>query len=161
MTLNNEGSSPSLFSQKVSHQYFTSRMGLRRKNIIFSLFEKLWTEKYSSTRFNHLSATSVSIRPSNMGISMLIYTLKGAAPMFEEYASFDGNHQRISAKLSIIPFLLFSGTSSSNIFKGHLVLSSFISPTMRGLSGVWDIFSSREASSTPNSLYPDLVGDTH
>jgi hypothetical protein len=41
MNVNNEGSSVSFFSQKVSHQYLTWGTALRSTNIIFSLFKKL------------------------------------------------------------------------------------------------------------------------
>ena len=37
----------------------------------------------------------------------------------------------------------------------------FFSLAMRGLLGMQEIFSSRETSSRPNSLYYDLVGDMH
>ena len=86
MTVNNKGSSVSFCSQKVSHQYLTWGMTLRSAKVIFSLFEKLWTKKYPSSRFNHLSITSASIWPSNIGITKLICTLKGAIPLFEEDA---------------------------------------------------------------------------
>jgi hypothetical protein len=61
MTENNEVSSVSFFSQKVSHQSLTWGTTLRSAKVIFSLFEKLWTEKYPSSRFNHLSTTFASI----------------------------------------------------------------------------------------------------
>jgi hypothetical protein len=50
MTANNEGSSISFCSQKVSHQYLTWGTNLRSAKLIFSLFEKLWTEKYPYIR---------------------------------------------------------------------------------------------------------------
>ena len=55
-------------------------MTLRSENVIFSLSEKLWTKKYPSRRFNHLSMASAFIWTSNIGISKLICTLKGTAP---------------------------------------------------------------------------------
>jgi hypothetical protein len=94
-TVNNEGSSVSFFSQKVSHQSLTWGMALRSEKVIFSLFKKLWTEKYPSSRFNHLSTTYASIRTSNIGISNLIFTLKGVAPPLEEDVSPVGTHRRI------------------------------------------------------------------
>jgi len=60
-TGNNVDPFVSFFSQKVSHQYLTWGMALRSANIIFSLSEKLWTEKYPSRRFNHLFTASASI----------------------------------------------------------------------------------------------------
>jgi hypothetical protein len=86
-TINNEGSSISFFSHKVSHQSLTRGMTLRSAKVIFSLLKKLWIEKYPYSRFNHLSTTSVSILPSNIEISKLICTLKGATPLLEEDAS--------------------------------------------------------------------------
>ena len=38
-------------------------MTLRSAKVIFSLLEKLWTEKYPLRRFNHLSTTPTSISP--------------------------------------------------------------------------------------------------
>jgi hypothetical protein len=55
--------------------------------VIFSLSKKLWTEKYPSNRFNHLSIASESISPSNNGISKFTYTLKGVAWPLDEDAS--------------------------------------------------------------------------
>ena len=159
--VNNEGSSISLCSHKFSHQSLTWGTTLRSAKLIFSLFEKLWTEKYPSSRFNHLSIAFASIWPSNIGILKFIYTLKGATPPFEEDASPVGSRRRICAKLSIISFLYCVWVSSRNILKGSPVPSSFFSPAMRGRLGVWDLFSSRERSSRPNYLYFDLVGDMH
>jgi hypothetical protein len=75
--VNNEGSSISFFSHKLSHQSLTWGMTLSSINVIISLLEKLWIEKYPSSRFEHLSTTFASILPSNIGISKLICTLKG------------------------------------------------------------------------------------
>jgi hypothetical protein len=91
-TTNNVDSFVSFFSQKVSHQSLTWGMTLRSANVAFSLSKKLWTKKYSFRRFNHLSTTSASILPSNMGISKFIYTLKGAAPTLKEDAFPIGSH---------------------------------------------------------------------
>ena len=60
-TENNGDSFVSSFSQNVSHQYFTWGMTLRIKNVIFSLYEKVWKKKYPYGIFNHLSTTSASI----------------------------------------------------------------------------------------------------
>jgi hypothetical protein len=136
-------------------------MALRSAKVIFSLFEKLWTEKYPSSRFNHLSTTFASIQPSNIVISKFICTLKGVAPPLEEDASPVGSLQRICVKLSIILFLCCVRDSSINSLKGSPVPSSFFSPTMRCLLSVRDLFSSRETISRPNSLYSNLVGDMH
>jgi hypothetical protein len=56
----------SFFSQKFSHQSLTWGMALRITNVIFSLSEKLWIEKYPSKRFNHLSMTSEYILNLNI-----------------------------------------------------------------------------------------------
>jgi len=159
--VNNEGFSISFFSQKVSHQYLTWGTSLRSAKVIFSLFEKLWTEKYPSSRFNYFSTTSPSIWPSNIGISKFICTLKRAVPLLEEDASPVGSCRRICEKLSIILFLYCMRSSSINRLKGSPILSSFFSPSMRDRLGVREIFSSRETSSRPKSLYSDLVGDMH
>jgi hypothetical protein len=95
-----------------------------------------------------------------MNIEVDLY-LEGVVPPFEEDVSHVGSRRRICAKLSIISFLCCVRDSSSNILKGSHVPSSFFSPAMRGLLGMREIFSSRETSSRPNSLYPDLVGDMH
>ena len=161
MTENNEVSSICFCSQKVSHQSVRWGTTLRSAKVIFSLFKNLWTEKYPSSRFNHLSIASASIWPSNIGISKFICTWKGGAPSLEEDVLPVGSHQRICVKISIISFLCCVRDSSRNILKGSLVLSSFFSPSMEIFLGVREQFSSRETSSRPNSLYPDLVGDMH
>jgi hypothetical protein len=161
VTINNEGSYVSFCSQKVSHQSLTWGMTLRSAEVIFSLFKKLWTKKYPSSRFNHLSTPSVFILPSNTGISKFICTLKGVVPPLEEDASHVSRCRRICAKLSIILFLCCVRASSSNILKGYLVPSSFFSPATRGRSGVRELWSSRETSLRPNSLYSYFVGDMH
>jgi len=80
---------PSIYfcSHKVSHQYLTWGTTLRSENVIFSLSKKLWTKKYPSRRFNHLSMASAFIWTSNIGISKLICTLKGTVPSLEVDAS--------------------------------------------------------------------------
>jgi hypothetical protein len=60
-TTNDVDSSVAFCSQKVSRQYLTWETNLGRENVIFSLSEKLWIEKYPSRRFNHFSKTSTSI----------------------------------------------------------------------------------------------------
>jgi hypothetical protein len=72
-----------------------------------------------------------------------------------------GSRRRICANISIISFLCCMRDSSSNILKGSPVPSSFFSSSMRARLCVREIFSSRETSSRPNYLYPDLVGDMH
>ena len=129
--------------------------------VIFSLSKKLWTEKYPSRRFNHLSTTSASISPSNNGISKLTYTLKGIACSLDEDASPVSNHQRICMKLSIISFLCHARTSLSNILIGYPAPSClFLSPM--GCCRVQHGRSSNESiGSSPNFFYPNLVGDMH
>jgi hypothetical protein len=161
VTENNEGHSISFCSQNVSHQSLTWGTTLRSAKVIFYLFKKLWTEKYPSSRFNHLYTTYASIRYSNIGISKFICTLKGVVCPFEEDESAVGSCQRICTKLSIISFLCCMRDSSINIFKGSHLPSSFFSPTMRGRLGVREILSSRETSSRPMSLYSNLVGEMH
>ena len=68
VTVNNEVSYVSFYSQQVSHQSLTQGTTLKSAKVIFSLSEKLWTEKYPYTIFNHLSTTFASISPSNNGI---------------------------------------------------------------------------------------------
>jgi hypothetical protein len=119
-----------LFSEYVSHESLTWGMALRSAKVIFSLSEKLWTKKYPSIRFNHLSTTSASISPSNNGISKFTFTLKGVAHLLDEDASHVGNRQRIYAKLSIISFLCHARDSSSNILKGSRAPSYFFSSPM-------------------------------
>jgi hypothetical protein len=53
--LNNLDPSISFFSQKLYRQSLTWGMTLRSENVIFSLSENLWVEKYPSRRFSHLS----------------------------------------------------------------------------------------------------------
>jgi len=91
---------------------------------------KLWTKKYPSSRFNHLSTTSASIGPSYNGISKFTCTLKGVAWPLDEGASLVGSCRRICANLSIISFLFHARVSSSNILKGSLAPPSFFSYPM-------------------------------
>jgi hypothetical protein len=123
--------------------------------------EKVVDKKYPSKRFSHLSTTSASILPSNIGISKLICTLKGSMPPLEVDASLFGSHRRICEKLSIISFLYRSRASSSNILKGYHVPSYLFFPAMDGFLGMLEHFSSRETISRPDSLYLDRVGDMH
>lgn len=100
-------------------------MALKSENVIFSWLEKSWTKKYHSNRFNHLSMASASMRPSNMGISKLSYTLKGVVPaewLLDEDALPVDSHWIIWAKLSIIASLYHSRASLSNILKGSPAL---------------------------------------
>jgi len=107
-------------------------MTLRSEKVIFSLSKKLWTKKYPSSRFNHLSTTSASISPSNNGISKFHYTLKGVAWPPDEDASPVGNRRKIYAKLSIILFLCHVRASSSNILIRSLAPSSFLTHSTEG-----------------------------
>jgi hypothetical protein len=56
-----------------------------------SLTEKLWTEKYSSSIFIHLSTTYASNSPSNNGISKFTCTLKGVSWSLDEDVSSVGS----------------------------------------------------------------------
>jgi hypothetical protein len=127
--------------------------------VIFSLSEKLWTEKYPLSRFNHLSTKSTSISPSNNGISKFTCTLKGVAWPLDEDASSVGSHRRICAKLSIISFLCHARASLRKILIGSPSPSSlFLSP----MGCCWDQCSrscNGSIGSSPNFLYPDLVED--
>jgi hypothetical protein len=98
--------------------------------VIFSLSEKLWTEKYPSSRFNHLSTTFASISPSNNGISKFASTLKGVAWPLDEDASPVGNHRRICGKFSIILFIFCVRASSRNILIGSPAPSYLFSSPM-------------------------------
>ena len=128
---------------------------------MFSLSKNLWTEKYHSSRFNHLSTTSAFINPSNNGISKFTCTLKGFAWPLDEDVFHVGSRQRICTKLSIISFLCHARDSSRNILKASPTPSYLFSSPM-------DFFWARRGrsckgsiGSSPNFLYPDLVGDMH
>jgi hypothetical protein len=136
-------------------------MTLRSAKVIFSLLEKLWTEKYPSSRFNHLSTTSTSISSSNNGISKFTCTLKGVAWPLDEDASPVGSRRRIYAKLSIILFLCRVRASSSNILIGYPSPSSFFSSAMGCFRARHDQYCNGSIDSSPNLLYPDLVRDMH
>lgn len=161
-TKKSEGSPSSFCSHQVSHQSLTWGETLKSEKVIFSLLEKLWTKKYPSNKFNHLSTAYASIYPSNMGISKLICTLKGVVSpewLPDEDASSVGIRRRIWAKLSIIAFLCRSRASSRNILKGYPALSSLFSSTIGGRRGLWGWSCKGSTSSSPNYLYPDLIGD--
>jgi hypothetical protein len=98
--------------------------------VIFSLLGKLWTKKYPSSRFNHLSTTSASINPSNNGISKFTCTLKGVSWPLDEDASPVGSRRRIYVKLSIISFLYRTRDSLRNILIGSSAPPYFFSPPM-------------------------------
>jgi hypothetical protein len=136
-------------------------MTLRSAKVIFSLSKKLWTKKYPSSRFNHLSTTSASISPSNNGISKFTCTLKGVAWPLDEDASPVGSHRRICTKLSIISFLCRARDSSRNILKGSPTPSSFFSSPMGFCRARHDRSCNGSIGLSPNFLYPDLVGDMH
>jgi hypothetical protein len=130
--------------------------------VIFSLSEKkLWTEKYPSSKFNHLSTASTYISPSNNGILKFTCTLKGVAWLLDGDASPMGSRRRICAKLSIISFLCHMRDSSANILIGSPTPSSFFSSLM----GFCQARRSRSCNGliglSSNFLYPDLVGDMH
>jgi hypothetical protein len=84
-----------------------------------------------------------TIFPSNIGISKLIYNLKGEAPPLEVDVSLVGSRRRICAKLSIISFLCRSRDSSSNILKGSRVLSYLFLPAMDNFLGMQEQLTSR------------------
>jgi hypothetical protein len=136
-------------------------MTLRSEKVIFSLLGKLWTKKYPLSRFNYLSTTSTSISPLNNGVSKFTCTLKGVAWPLDEDVSPVGNDQRICAKLSNISFLCRARASSSNILKGSHVPSSLFSSPMSCCRAWHGRFCKDSTSSSPNSLYPNLVGDMH
>jgi hypothetical protein len=130
----------------------------------FSLSKKLWTKKYPSRRFNHLSTTSTSIWPSNKGISKLTCTLKGEAPpkwLIDEDVFLVGIHQRICAKLSIISFLCHTRASLRNSVKGSPAPSSLFSSSMGGFHDRWGRSYKGSTTSSPNFLYPNLIGYIH
>jgi hypothetical protein len=136
-------------------------MTLRSAKEIFSLSTKLWTEKYPSRRFNHLSTSFASIDPSNNGISKFTCTLKGVAWSLDEYDSHVGSHRRIYAKFSIISFLCRARDSSSNILKGSYDPSSFFSSPMGCCQDRCDRSCKSLIGSSPNFLYLDFVKDMH
>jgi hypothetical protein len=91
----------------------------------------------------------------------MIYTLKGATPLLEEDALPVGNHRRICIKLSIISFLYHVRDSSRNILNGYPAPLSLFFSSM-GDRRVWQGRSCKGSiGSSPNCLYPDLVGDMH
>jgi hypothetical protein len=98
--------------------------------VIFSLSEKLWTEKYPSSRFNHLSTTSASISPSNNGISKFTCTLKGVAWPLDEDASPVGNLSKDLCEVVHHFVPLFMRDSSRNILIGSPTPSYFFSSPM-------------------------------
>jgi hypothetical protein len=129
--------------------------------VIFSLSGKLWTEKYPSSRFDHLSTASASISPSNNGTSKFTCTLKGVAWPLDEDASLVGSRRRIYMKLSIILFLCHARASSNNILIGPPAPSSFFSSPMGCCQARHGRFYNGSIGSSPNFLYLDLVGDMH
>jgi hypothetical protein len=150
-----------IFSEQLSHQSLTWGMALRSEKVIFSLSEKLWIEKYPSSRFNHLSTTFTSISPSNNGISKFTCTLKGVAWLLDEDASPVGSHRRIYENFSIISFLCHARDSSSNISKGSPAPSYFFSSPMGFFGAQHDRSCKGSTGSSPNFLYPDFVRDMH
>jgi len=136
-------------------------MALKSAKVIFSLSKKWWTEKYPSSRFNHLSTTFTSISPSNNGISKFTCTLKGVAWLLDEDVSPVGNRRRIYENFPIILFLCHARDSSSNISKGSPAPSYFFSSPM-GFFGAQNDWSFKGLTgSSPNFLYPDFVRDMH
>ena len=106
--------------------------------------------------------TFASKWPSNMRMSKLTCTLKGVAPpewLLDEDVLHVGSCWRIWEKLSIIAFLCHLGDFSSNILKGSLAPSSFLSFSIRGHQGLQGWSFKGSTGSSPNSLYPDLVGE--
>ena len=132
-------------------------VALRSAKIIFSRSEKSWTEKYPSSKFNHLSTASASIFPSNIGMSKFTCTLKGVAPpewLLDADAPYVGSRWRIWAKLSIIAFLCFSRASSSSILIGYPAPLSFFSSTKGGYQGLRGWSCKGSTSLISNTLYP-------
>lgn len=120
-----------------------------------------WTKKYPFNRFNHLSTSSASSCPSNMGMSKLNCTLKGVVPrewLLDENGFPVGSRRRIWENLSIIMFIFRSRASLSNILKGSPTPSSYFSSTIGGHQGFRGWSWKGSTSSSPNSLYPNLVG---
>jgi hypothetical protein len=136
-------------------------MTLRSAKVIFSLSKNLWTEKYPSSRFNHLSTTSTSISPSNNGISKFTCTLKCVAWPLDEDASLVGSHRRICMKLSIISFFCRVRDSSSNILIGSPSPSSFFSSPMGCCRARCDRYYNGSFGLSPNFLYPYLIEGMH
>jgi hypothetical protein len=136
-------------------------MDLRSEKVIFSLSEKLWTKKYSSSRLNHLSTTSTSIIPSNNEISKKNCPLKDIAWLLDEDASLVGSRQRICIKLSIILFLFRARDSLRKISIGSHAPLSFFSSPMCFCRDRRDRYCNELIGSSPNFLYLDLVRDMH
>ena len=134
---------------------------MRSAKLIFSLSKKLWTEKYPSSRFNHLSITYASINPLNNGISKFTCTLKGVSWSLDEDPSLVGSRRRICAKLSIILFLCCARDSSSNNLKGHTAPLTFLSSPKSCCQDRCNRSCKGSTGSISNFLYPDLVGDMH
>jgi len=134
---------------------------LRSTKVIFSLLEKLWTQKYPSSIFNHLSTTSTSISPSNNGISKFACTLKGVVWPLDEDVSTLGSRRRIYVNFSIIVFLCRARASLRKSLKGYLAPSYLFSSPMSFGSDRCSRFSKVSTVSSLNFLYPDLVEDIH
>jgi len=133
--------------------------------MIFYVLEKLWIEKYPSSKFNHISTTSPSICPSNKGISKLTCTLKGVAPpkwlLDDDPSVYVDIHRRIWMKLSKILFLCRARASLSNLLMRSPAPSFVFSSAMGGGLIRRGRSSSSWTSSRPNCLYPNLFGDMH
>jgi hypothetical protein len=130
--------------------------------VIFSLSEKLWTEKYPFSRFNHLSTTYASIGPSNNGISKITCTLKGPMHgLLDEDASPRRPAVEGSACKVVHHFVPLSCRDSSrNILIGYPAPSYLF--FSHGFFRAWcDQYGNGSIGSSPNFLYPNLVGDMH
>jgi hypothetical protein len=149
----------------VSHQSLTWGTTLRSEKVILSLLEKLWTEKYPSSRFNHLSTTSTSISPSNNGISKFTCTLKGVAWPLDEDASPVGSHRRICEGSHANVVHHFIPLSCKGFLEQHFkrisysIIFLFISHGF--FPGSARQILQQSIGLSPNFLYPDLVGDMH
>jgi len=81
--------------------------------------------------------------------------------LLDEDASPTNTHRGIRKKLSIISFLFHSRDSSRNSLKGYIYPPSLFYSTIKGHQGWKGQPCKGLASSSPNSLYFDLLGDMH
>jgi hypothetical protein len=128
--------------------------------MIVSHYDRPWSGRAKRERCRPHSLKHLS-RYQRAAAGLVVKVLGLIKSAASNHRMLVGIRRRICMKLSIISFLCCGRASSINSLKGSLVPSSLFSPAMRGCLGMRDLFSSRETSSRPNSLYSDLVGDMH
>jgi hypothetical protein len=134
VTVNNKVSSVSCCSQEGFPPIFDMGNDFEeRKSNLFSI-QKLWTEKYPSSRFNHLSTDiCVYLTFKYRNIKFYLYLEGGRTSVRRRCVALVGSRRRICVKLSIISFLCCMRIPQSNSLKGSPVPSYLFSPAMRDL----------------------------